>query len=227
MHRMSQGVAARVPLKHVHPHVIMCLTVRCLCSRWPLPLSRVPLHLLWFLHLHPGHHPPCGRNRRVLNPCAPAEWGVFPRGDTQPSHRLWAQPARPLRLLRNLCSDLPEWIRRHRHGTVVLVRCGIRRLAYRKSAIFTTAHSGARRTSEPETNLSLSWRMFVASSVLFHSYKYEETRVRTKFRFVSKTEIKSRPGKRANQDSPWKTKLANSCWSQIWDPEARTSSRVW
>ena len=30
-----------------------------------------------------------------------------------------------------------------------------------------------------------------------------ETRVRTKFRFVSKTEIKSRNGKRNNQDSPW------------------------
>ena len=63
-----------------------------------------------------------------------------------------------------------------------------------------------RRTSEPETSLSLSWRKFVASSVLFHPYKYGETRVRTKFRFVSKTEIKSRPGKRAKQDSPWKTK---------------------
>ena len=64
------------------------------------------------------------------------------------------------------------------------------------------ALSGARRTSEPKTNLSLSWRKFVASSVLFHTYKYVETRVRTKFRFVSKPEIQSRPGKRANQDSP-------------------------
>ena len=45
------------------------------------------------------------------NPCAHAEWGVLPRGDTQPSHRLGAQPARQLRLLRNFCSDLPEWIR--------------------------------------------------------------------------------------------------------------------
>ena len=71
------------------------------------------------------------------NPCAHADWGVLPRGDTQPSHRLWAQPARQLRLLRNLCSDLPEWIRRHRHQTVVLVRCGTRRWACRKSAFFT------------------------------------------------------------------------------------------
>ena len=69
--------------------------------------------------------------------------------------------------------------------------------------------------------------IFVTSSVLFHTNKYGETSVRTTFKFVSKTEIKSRPGKQANQDSPWKTKRANSCWSQIWDPEARTSSRVW
>ena len=99
---------------------------------------------------------------------------------------------------------------------------GTRRWAYRKSALFTTVHSGARRTSEPETNLSLSCRKFVASSVLFHTYKYGETRVRTKFRFVSQKEIKSRPGKWSIQDSPWKT-----CCSQIWDPEPRISSRVW
>ena len=36
----------------------------------------------------------------------------------------------------------------------------------------------------------------------FHTHKYGETRIRTKFRFVSKTEIKSRNGKRKNQDSP-------------------------
>ena len=40
----------------------------------------------------------------------------------------------------------------------------------------------------------------------FRTHKYGETRVRTKFRFVSKTEIKSRPGKRANQDSPERQK---------------------
>ena len=42
---------------------------------------------------------------------------------------------------------------------------------------------------------------FVASSVLYHTHKYVEIRIRTKFRFVSKTEIKSRLRKRANQDS--------------------------
>ena len=36
----------------------------------------------------------------------------------------------------------------------------------------------------------------------FHSHKFGETRVRIQFRLFSTTEIKSRPGKRANQDSP-------------------------
>ena len=84
-----------------------------------------------------------------------------------------------------------------RNGTVVFVRYGTRRWAYQKSPIFTTVRSAARRISEPETNLSLSWRKFVTSSVLFHTNKYWQTLVRTKFKFVSKTEIKSRPGKRA------------------------------
>ena len=39
----------------------------------------------------------------------------------------------------------------------------------RKALSPTTVHSGARRISEPETNLSLSWGKFVASSVLFHT----------------------------------------------------------
>ena len=52
-------------------------------------------------------------------------------------------------------------------------------------AIFTTVHSGARRINELETNLLLSWRKFKLS-VLFHTNKHGETRVRTKFRFVSK-----------------------------------------
>ena len=48
-------------------------------------------------------------------------------------------------------------------SAVVLVRYGTRRWAYQKRALFTTVHSGARRTSEPETNWSLSWRKLVAS----------------------------------------------------------------
>ena len=42
-------------------------------------------------------------------------------------------------------------------------------------------------------------RKFDGSSVLFRTHKYGETRIRTKF--VPKTKIKSRHGKRKNQDS--------------------------
>ena len=52
-------------------------------------------------------------------------------------------------LIRDFCSDLPERIRRHRHGTVVLVRCGTRRWACRKSAIFTTVHSTREEPANP------------------------------------------------------------------------------
>ena len=43
---------------------------------------------------------------------------------------------------------------------------GTRRWDYRKCAIFTTVHSGARRTSGPQTSLSLSWTKFVVSRCL-------------------------------------------------------------
>ena len=81
------------------------------------------------------------------------------------------------------------------------------------------------KNQRTEDKLSLLWRKFVASPVLFRTHKYGETRIRTLF--VSKTEIRSRPGKRASQDSPWMKKRANSRWSQNWDPEARISSWFW
>ena len=66
---MAQGVAARVSWKHVHPRVATCLSVCFLSLFWPLPLSCVSLPLVHSLHLlHPGHHPPCGGNRRAPNP---------------------------------------------------------------------------------------------------------------------------------------------------------------
>ena len=106
-------------------------------------------------------------------------WGVLPSGGMPSSHKLWAQAPRQIRLLRDFCNDLPGWIGRHRYGAFVPVRRGTRRWDYRKSAIFTTVHSGARRTSEPETSLSLSWRKLVASSVLLHTHKNGETSKRT------------------------------------------------
>ena len=102
---------------------------------------------------------------------------------------------------------------------------GTRRWDHRKSAIFTTVHSGARRTSEPETSLSLSWRKFVCQ---LSPFPHTQVRWDPYANLVrTKTKTKSRNGKRKNQDSPWKTKRANSRWSQNRDPEARISSRFW
>ena len=111
--------------------------------------------------------------------CAFAQWGVLLLWDIPSSNRLWAQRPWRLRPLRDFCDDLPGRIRRHRYGALVLVWRGTRRWDHRKSAIFTTVHSGARRTSGPDTSLSLWWRKFVASSVLFHTHKNGETRIRT------------------------------------------------
>ena len=54
---------------------------------------------------------------------------------------------------------------------------GGRRRDHRQSALFTTVHLGARRTSGPKTSLSLFRSKFVASPVLVClSRKYGETR---------------------------------------------------
>ena len=68
---------------------------------------------------------------------------------------------------------------------------------------------------EEPVNLRLAYhfheKKFVANSV-FHPYG--ETRTRTKFRFLTQTEIKSRPGKWSNQDSHWKTRSKFSLKSE-------------
>ena len=79
-------------------------------------------------------------------------------GDIPSSHRLCAQRSWRLPLLRDFCNDLPRWVRRH----LVLVWCRTRRWDHRRSAIFTTVCSGARRTSGQETTSPLSWRKFVS-----------------------------------------------------------------
>ena len=109
-------------------------------------------------------------NAKAMIPCASANWRVLLSGRIHSSHRLWAQAPWRLPPLRDYCKDLPGWIRRRGYGALVLVWCRARRWDHRESAIFTTVHSGARRTSEPETSLSLSWRMFVAISVLFFAH---------------------------------------------------------
>ena len=109
-----------------------------------------------------------------------------------------------------LLDDSHYWLlfrgRIQRHGALVLVWRGTRRRDHRQSAVFTTVHSGARRISGPKTSLSLLWRKFVASSVIFRTLKNGETRARTQFAKFVQRKTKSRDGKRNNQDSRWKTK---------------------
>ena len=100
-------------------------------------------------------------------------------GDVPSSHRLWVPCPWRLPLLRDFCNDLPGGIRRQRYGALVLVWRGTRQWNHRESALFTTVHSGTRRTSGPKTSLSLSWRKFVVSSVLRRTRKNGETRTRT------------------------------------------------
>ena len=88
---------------------------------------------------------------------------------------------------------------------------------------------------EPNQLDTLNRRTQALSSPLFIQEREEPANLRlvtlmkkvccqTKFRFVSKAEIKSRPGKRATQDSPWKNK--KQILAEV-NPEARISSRFW
>ena len=62
-HIVAQGVL----IKHVHPHVITCLSVVVsLCLTSSLSSASTP-PLISYL-VYPGHHPPCCRNRQALNP---------------------------------------------------------------------------------------------------------------------------------------------------------------
>ena len=112
------------------------------------------------------------------------------------------------------CLELqPPWCREHRALNPMHPRT-VRSVAPWRKTIFS------------QTYHSHEWK-FVASWVHFHTHKYGETRKRTKFRFVSETEINVATQKTSESGFSLKAKRANSCWSQTWDPEARTSSRVW
>ena len=69
----------------------------------------------------------------------------------------WSTTSTTQRFLKAI---LQEWIRRHRHGCP---RTCTTRAQWRSPS---ADHSGARRTSEPSTSLSLSWRKLVVKSVV-------------------------------------------------------------
>ena len=149
--------------------------------------------------------------------CTPSMWTAPRETPAAPSHneeccpmakkpssrRLWAQRPWWLPLLRDYWNDFPGRIRRHGYGALVLVWRGTRRWDHRKSAIFTTVHLGARRTSGPKTSLSLLWIKFTVSSVRFYTRMGRPVH---EFCSSQKREVKSRNEQRKNQDSFWKTK---------------------
>ena len=179
MHTSHCGSRLKVSLVRVHSicmssmmsHV-WAFVVSFLCL---LPL---PLAPLLFSHclpvLCPAHQLPCRRNRRGLKPL---------HSRTMRSIAPWrcttlSQVMSPSDSTTSTTQRLVQWSSRMNPATFSC-DAELDDEIYRKSAIFTTVHSGARRTSEPETSPSLSWRKFVASSVLFRTHKYGETRIRT------------------------------------------------
>ena len=118
-------------------------------------------------------------NAKANNHCAFANRGVLLSGRIHSSHRLRAQAPWRLPQLGDYWNHLRGGIRRQRNGALVLVWRGTRRWDYRERAIFTTVHSRDRRISGPKTSLSLLWRKFVASLVIFRTLKNGETRART------------------------------------------------
>ena len=198
----------------------MCLTVRCLFLSF-----RVSLHFAqYLLVLYPGHHPPCGRNRRVLNPLrtdrmrsiAPWRYTTISQVmsptssttssatsttqnesvdiDTEPSYSCDAELDDEL-VGKALSS--PLFIQEREEPAN-------RRQAYHSNeesllpaqSIFTRT-STERPVYEPSSNLSQKRKS---------SRDLENERIRILFD---------------------RQKRAHSHCSHIWDPEARTSSRVW
>ena len=102
-------------------------------------------------------------NAKTINHGASANWGVWPRGRIHPSHRLWAQAPWRLPLLGDYWNLLPGAIQRH--DALVLAWRGTQWRDHRQSALFTTVHSGVRRTGGPKASLSLFWSLLPAQSL--------------------------------------------------------------
>ena len=75
------------------------------------------------------------------------EWGVWHFGQQRSSHRLWVQVLQRIPLPRDHWHFRPQAIQRHE--ALVLAWPWVRWLHHRQSALFTTVHSGGRRTGGP------------------------------------------------------------------------------
>ena len=157
-------------------------------------LRRLPLLFHTLPALWPALLPPCGQRRgkhplrlRPRESITPWRYTILPHVVSPTS--LTTSP-----LLGDFWNYLPGGIWWHRCGALVLAWRGTRRRDHRESAVFTTVHSGARRTSGPTTSISLSWRKLVASSVLFHTHERGDP-------YTNLVRVKNE-----NQVAKWKTK---------------------
>ena len=142
--------------------------------------------------------------------CAHAEWGVLLRGDTQPLTGYEPNKLDNSETLAAIFQDESVDV-----DTELSCSCD----AELDDELIGKALSSPLLIQEREEPANLR-----------QTYHSHEESLLPAQSFVTRTST-GRPEnelrKRANQDSPWKTRRANFCWSQIWDPEARTSSRVW
>ena len=140
----------------------------------------------------------------------------------QPSHRIWAQPARQLRLLRGFCSDLPGLIRRHR-------QCDAE---FDDELIGKTSSSPLfiQEREEP-ANLRQTYHSHEECSLPAQSFLTRTSTERPVYEPSSDLSQKRKSSRGSENDRIrillGRQKRAKYCWSQIWDPEARTSCRVW
>ena len=148
-------------------------------------------------------------NAKGNTQCAFAQWGVLPPGGIPSSHSLWAQRPWRLPLLRDFWNDHPGGIRRHKYGAPYLCDEELDDETIGK-ALSSPLFIQEREEPADRRQACHSLEESLSSGQSFFTHTRTETRTRTKF--VSKTKIKSRNGKRKNQDSPWQTKRANSRW---------------
>ena len=109
----------------------------------------------------------------------------------------------------------------------VLVRCGTRRWLIGKalsSPLFT-------QEREEPANLRQTCHSHEESLLPAQSYFTRTSTERPVYEPSSDLSQKRKPSRDLENERVRilleRQKRANSCWSQIWDPEARTSSRVW
>ena len=156
--------------------------------------------------------------------CAFAQWGVLHPGDIHSSHRLWAQRPWRLPLLRDYWNDLPG------RNLATKIRCP-RTCVTRNSTMRPSRKRYLHRCSfRSEKNHRTEDKLVTLMKKVccqLSPFSHTQERGDPCTNLVRVNKKKSRNGKRKNQDSPWKTKRANSRWLQNRDSETRISSRFW